>query len=110
MNCSKTKFMILNIPEESVLVGSTANQLEKIKDLVNLEAWIARTERDLRVRIAKAWAACHKLTKIWKSGSRRGVKIRLFDATVESILLYGSERWTLIESLKKQIDGYFTRM
>ena len=111
MNCSKTKFMTLNIPEEeSSLVGSTGNQLEKVDDFVYLGAWIATTERDLRVRKAKAWTACHKLKKIWKSSLRRGMKIRLFVATVESILLYGSETWTLTESLKKQIDGCYTRM
>ena len=79
-------------------------------DFVYLGAWIATTERNLQVRKAKAWAACHKLKKMWKSDLRRGLKIRLFVATVESILLYGSETWTLTESLKKRIDGCYTRM
>ena len=111
MNCSKTKFMTLNIPEEeSSLVGSTGNQLEKVNDFVYLGAWIATTERDLRVRKAKAWAACHKLRKIWKSSLRRRMKIRLFVATVNVILLYGSGTWTRTESLKKQIKDCYTRM
>ena len=38
------------------------------------------------------------------------MKIRLFVATVESILLYGSETRTLTESSKKQIDGCYTWM
>ena len=47
--------MTLNIPEEeSSLVGSTGNQLEKVKNFVYLGALIATTERDLRVRKAKA--------------------------------------------------------
>ena len=54
--------------------------------------------------------SCHKLKKIWKSNFRKGFKIRLFVATVESILLYGSETWTLTESLRKRIDGCYTRM
>ena len=94
--------MTLNIPEEeSRLVGSTGNQLEKVNDFVYLGAWIAATERDLWFTKAKAWAACHKLKKKWKSGLRRGMKIRLFVATVESIRVYGFETWTLTESLKK---------
>jgi hypothetical protein len=68
------------------------------------------TEKDLRIRKAKAWAACHKLKKIWKSNLRKGLKIRLFVATVESMLLYGSKTWTLMESLRKRIDGCYTRM
>ena len=36
----------------------------KVNDYVYLGAWIATAERDLTVRNAKAWAACHKLKKI----------------------------------------------
>ena len=80
----------------SSLVSCSGNQLEKVTDFVYLGAWIATTERDLRVRKAKAWAACHKLKKMWKSDLRRGLKIRLFVATVESILL--SSIWQPTES------------
>ena len=111
MNDSKTKFMSFNTPEEECsLTSSTGNQLEHVQDFIYLGSWIATTERDLQVRKAKAWAACHKLKKIWKSNLRKGLKIRLFVATVESIFLYGSETWTLTESLKKRIDGCYTRM
>ena len=49
--------MTLNKPdEESSLVSSTGiNQLEKVNDFVYLGAWIATTERELKVRKAKAW-------------------------------------------------------
>ena len=111
MNDSKTKFISFNTPEEEcTLTSSTGNVLEHVEDFIYLGSWIATTERDFRVRKAKAWAACHKLKKIWKSNLRRSLKIRLFVATVESILLYGSEAWTLTESLKKRIDGCYTRM
>ena len=84
--------------------------MEKVEDFVYLGAWIATTEHDFRVRKAKAWAACHKMKAIWKSNMRRNLKIRLFQATVESILLYGTETWTVTESLKKKIDGCYSRM
>ena len=35
---------------------------------------------------------------------------RLFITTVEAILLYRSETWTLTKQLKKEIDGTYTRM
>ena len=50
------------------------------------------------------------MKKIWKSDLRKDLKIRLFQATVESILLYGSETWTMSKSLIKKIDGCYTRM
>ena len=50
------------------------------------------------------------MKKIWSSKMRRKLKIRLFRATVESILLYGSEKWTITETLAKQINGCYTRI
>ena len=40
----------------------------------------------------------------------RKLKVRLFVATVESLLLYGAETWTFTKALKKQLDGCYTRM
>ncbi|KAL5272182.1 hypothetical protein ACHWQZ_G000417 [Mnemiopsis leidyi] len=111
MNDGKTEFLTVNTPdEEANIKSSCGRQLKHVKDFKYLGSWIATTEKDIRTRKAKAWAACHKLMKVWKSNLRRSMKIRLFVATVESILLYGSETWTLTESLSKQIDGCYTRM
>ena len=40
----------------------------------------------------------------------RNLKIRIFTATVESVLLYGCEAWTLTKSTEKMIDGTYTRL
>ena len=93
-----------------LLTTSSGKSLKKVKDFKYLGAWIGTTEHDFIVRKAKAWAACHKMKKIWKSDLRRDLKVRLFQATVESILLYGSETWTMTKSLTKKIDGCYTRM
>ena len=68
------------------------------------------TEKDINVRKALAWKACHNLRKIWTSKIRKNIKTRFFVATVEAILLYGAEAWTLTKSLTKQLDGCYTRM
>ena len=47
---------------------------------------------------------------MWKSDLRKDLKIRLFTATVESVLLYGSETWTMTKRLTKIVDGCYTRM
>ena len=57
MNCSKIKFMTLNILEERAVrsvAGSTVKQLEKVNDFVYLRARIGTKKRDLRVRNAEA--------------------------------------------------------
>ena len=65
--------------------------MEKVDDFVYLGSRIMRTERDFEVRKGKARGAYHHFKTIWKSGMRKKIKIRLFRATVESVLLYGSE-------------------
>ena len=38
------------------------------------------------------------------------LKIRAFKATVETVLLYGSQCWTVDSKLRKRIDGCYTRL
>ena len=74
-------------------------------DFVCLGSRIDIAGHDFKVRKAKG------LKKIGKSAMRKDLKIRLFKATVESILLYGSETKTVTETLAKRIDVcYNTRM
>ena len=50
------------------------------------------------------------MRNVWKSTLPRKSKIRLFTSTVESILLYGCETWTLTKAEEKSLDGSYTRM
>ena len=54
--------------------------------------------------------ACNDMYKIWKSKLARRIKIEIFRATIEPILLYGSETWTLSRKLEKRLDGTYTRL
>ena len=38
------------------------------------------------------------------------IRIKLFHATVESVLLYGCETWTITTKIRKALDGWYTRM
>ena len=66
--------------------------------------------RDISTRKALAWQAVNKISKIWKSKLSRKLKIQLFRATSETILLYGSATWTLTKADEKKLDGIYTRM
>ena len=68
------------------------------------------TEKDIAVRKALSWKALNGMSKIWKSEMSRNLKIRFFIATIESILLYGCEAWTLTEAMERYLDGTYTRM
>ena len=57
-----------------------------------------------------AWSACNDMHKIWLSQLPKSIKLEIFRATVEPILLYGSETWTLSMKLEKRLDGTYTRL
>ncbi|KAJ8257596.1 hypothetical protein GJAV_G00187470 [Gymnothorax javanicus] len=67
-------------------------------------------EQHLKVRKALTWRALNSMNSLWKSNLPRHIRISFFSATVESILLYGSECWTLTQALPKSLDGCYTRM
>ena len=66
--------------------------------------------KDFEVQKALALSACPRLRRIWKSILKRGIKERLFMSSVESILLYGSETWTVTKAMEEKLDGCYTKM
>ena len=110
INESKTKYLVENVMEPQGIVSTDGKPIKLVEDFLYLGAKIRNTEEDVVDRVRKAWAACHSLKSVWQSDLRKGLKIRLFTATVESVLLYGSETWTLTKRLTKMLDGCYTRM
>ena len=51
-----------------------------------------------------------QMCSVWNSNLPRQIILSFFYATVESVLLYGSECWTLKPTLEKSLDGCYTRM
>ena len=111
MNVGKTKYLTINLEgQDPEILANSGDPIEKKENFLYLGSWIMNSENDIKVRKAKAWAACHKLKRIWTSNIKQSIKIRLFVATVESVLLYGSETWSLTKRLTKMIDGCYTRL
>ena len=109
MNEKKTEYMSFGLSGRPLASKSGAD-LKKVDDFLYLGSWVNTTERDLSVRIAQAWAASNKLDTIWKSRLCRDLKIQFFRATVESVLLYGAECWSLTKQQQKRLDGCYTRL
>ena len=68
------------------------------------------SRKDFEVRKAVAWKAATRMVKIWKSNLSRKCKINIFTSTVESVLLYGAETWSLTVALNKRLDGCYTKL
>ena len=116
INAKKTKFISYNTMEEFQLLLADGTCIKRAvtqagtQDFQYLGSWIDNTWQDIKVRKGQAWAALNKMDTIWKSTLKRETKMDLFKATVESVLLYGCETWTLNKKLNKSLDGCYTRM
>ena len=62
------------------------------------------------MRTGSAWSALNKLTPIWKSNLDVSIKREFFRATVESVLTYSSQAWTLTKSLENKVNDAYTCM
>ena len=109
LNSRKTKVMTFNTDNVN-LNTMDGTELQATNNFEYLGSWIASTEQDIRIRRALAWRALHSMRRVWKSNLRDDLKRRLFIATVESVLLYGAEAWTLTVQQEKALDGVYTRM
>ena len=84
--------------------------LKQVDDYKYLGSYISSSEKDFITRKGMAWSACNDMHKLWSSHLSNNLKIKIFKATVEPILLYGSETWTLSRKLEKRLDGTYTRL
>ena len=110
LNGPKTKFMAYNIEIVQPLHTLDGTALELKEDFKYLGSWADSSTKDIDIRKALAWKALNDMNRIWTSNMRIELKRKFFVATVESILLYGCEAWTLTKAMEKSLDGTYTRM
>ena len=84
--------------------------LKCVEDYKYLGSYISSSAKDFDTRKAMAWSACNDMHKIWTSMMNNKLKTKIFKTTIEPILLYGSETWTLSKKLEKRLDGTYTRL
>ena len=109
-NAKKTEVQAFNQDGPVNIKAKNGETLKVVENFKYLGAWTESSSTDIAVRKALAWSACHRLRKVWSSKLRRQIKERLFLATVDSVLLYGAETWTLTNTMEKQLNGCYTRM
>ena len=110
LNAKKTESMQFNQEHPTAILAKNGSIIKTVDNFKYLGGWMNSTYTDFNIRKAIAWSSCHKLSKVWKSNMTRDIKERLFLATVESVLLYGSETWTINKALHKSLNGCYTRM
>ena len=110
LNAKKTEVMTFNVNEKAKITTKNGTILTVKVDFKYLGSYISSTEKDIRVWKAHAWRELHYLKHIWHSAMPDDGKRAIFMASVESILLYGSEAWTLTAVQEAQLDGCYTSL
>ena len=68
------------------------------------------TSREVSARIQKVRGSFCKLRRVWLSKSlRKDAKIRIFNACVKSVLLYGCEIWLVTKEIQRKIQTFVNR-
>ena len=109
MNESKTKYMAENV-EPGHIQSLSGKSIGKAENINYLGLRIRSTKEDIQVQKAQAWAACHRFENVWTFDLERNIKIRLFIAMAELVLLCGTKTWMMSKMLTKKMDGIYARM
>jgi len=88
-------------------------QLEEVNAFQYLGATLTkdgRSRTEMKVILAMATSSMTKRTTIWKSKEISfPIKLKLYKALIQTILLYGSETWTLTAETAKRIQSFETK-
>lgn len=78
-------------------------KISRISYIARIE--INSSEKDVKMCIAKAWAAFNKMHIICKSDLRVNLQRRNFRVTTYAVLMYGATVWIVIKTLVSKLDG-----
>ena len=105
-SCGLAKEKIRSLVVELQVYGITINH---VNDFRYLGSMMKSSDNDLRRRRALAWTAFWKLEHLWKSSSIPiSIKIKLFNTTCVTILLYGCESWVISKDMESKINSFGT--
>ena len=108
VNAHKTEYMCYNQTGDISTLDETS--LKLVDKFTYIGSSVSSHEKDIDIRLTKAWTDIDKLSIIWKSDLTNKMKCSFFQAAVVSILLYGCTTWTLSKQQEKKLDGNYTRM
>ena len=96
--------------DDSVIKTVDDDVLNEVEDFPCLGSHMNSCSKGIIVRIGKARTTLMKLNTIWISILINSIKMNFLQAIVGTVLLYGSNDWTLTQALSKELDGAHTKM
>lgn len=112
INIKKTKLMRVaaanNLPIH--LNGVVINEVVSFCYLGSTLTVDGGSDKDINDRINKARSAFQSLYKIWRSSNiTRKTKLRIFNSSVTSVLLYGCTTWRLTQESLRKLQSFTNR-
>jgi len=87
-------------------IGSTAAPLPRCEQFCYLGGLVPNVREDFRRRRGLAWAAFRSVRVVLQCATLTDkLRGRLFQAVVETVLLYNAESWTMTETLERELDA-----
>ena len=105
VNARKTEVLHIGFTNAPTLVLPSGKAISECQDFRYLGSKLMSPDSIVADRKAQAWRATHLLRPIFNSPARDELKIKLFRATVESVLLYGMEAVPLTETRERALDA-----
>ena len=99
INIAKTEVQVISKQQQDINITISGAKLVQVEKFVYLGGTITQSGKcteDIKNRIGKALGAVQNLQKIWTAKDIRcTTKLELYKVLILSILMYGSETWTL---------------
>ena len=117
----KAGLVIKSLKTEEIRVNTIVNQglrlngedVKRSSDFCCLGSIVAEnggTSKEVNLRIQKARGSFSKLRKVWLNKSLcKDTKIKIFNACVKSVLLYGCETWLVTKEIQCKIQTFANR-
>ena len=108
ISAPKTEYMTVNCnPQPALQVYG--DPINHVSDFRYLGSMVASGSSDLKRRKSLAWCAFWKLEQLWKSPHISiTTKVKLFNTTCVTILLYGCESWVISQDMENKINAFAT--
>ena len=113
INSSKTEEICVNTTVKIQRLRLNGEDIKRSSDFCYLCSIVAEdgdTSREVSARIQKARGSFSKFRRVWLSKLlQKDTKIRIFDACVKYVLLYGCETWLVTKQIQHKIQTFVNR-
>ena len=114
LRISKSKTKVMTVTTRNVGdIKLDREAIDEVEDFTYLSSNISKyggSDRDIMSRIGKARTAFAILRPVWRSKViSRKTKLRIFNTSVKSVLLCGSETWRATKETSKKLQSFVNR-